>query len=221
MKRLILFWVLLLAFGSAAFAQNSQEKLPAAVFFVSEKAEDVIDLFMKKNWAGAQGLVTEISQQQEEIEREMHRQNLPESASDLFGYLIYRLVDLSNQKQQPLLAALTANQITALLIDLERFYYQKTPLEIARLDYLGREIVLLAQAANTYGLLSRRIAELAETWEKFKPASEPLKAPKGKEVAAQMDQLVAALKRAASKEQVVKSGNFILDLVDRLEAFYK
>ena len=67
-----------------------------------------------------------------------------------------------------MLAALTANQITALLIDLQRFYFQKTPLEIARLDYLGREIVLLAQVPNTYGLLGRRISELAETWDRFK-----------------------------------------------------
>ncbi len=221
MKMLILCSILIMASISAAFAQGPQEKLPAGVFFVSEKAEDIIDLLVKKDWSGAQRLVTEISRHQEEIEQEMRRQKLPESTSDLFGYLVYRLEDVSGQKQQPILAALTANQITALLIDLQRFYFQKTPLEIARLDYLGREIVLLAQVPNTYGLLGRRIAELAETWDKFKPASQAQKAPKGEEVAAQVDQVIAALKRETTKDQIIKSGKTILDLVDKLEALYK
>ena len=221
MKRLVLFCVLIMASGSAAFAQSSQEKLPAGIFIVSEKAEDIIDLYVKKDWSGAQRLVTEISQQQEEVEREMRRQKLPDATIDLFGYLMYRLQDLSRQKAQPILAALAANQITAVLIDLQRFYFQKTPLEIARLDYLGREIVLLAQVPNTYGLLGSRISELAETWDRFKPAIQAQKAPKGEEVAAQVDQVIAALKRATAKEHVIKSGKTILDLVDRLEALYK
>jgi hypothetical protein len=221
MKRIVLLCLLIVASGSAALAQNTQEKLPAGVFFVSEKTEDIIDLYVKKDWIGAQGLVTEISHHQEEVEREMRRQHLPDATSDLFGYLMYRLQDISREKQQPITAALTANQITALLIDLQRFYFQKTPLEIARLDYLGREVVLLAQVPNTYGLLGRRISELAETWDRFKPDSQALKAPKGEEVAAHVDQVVAALKRGTSKDQLVKSGKTILDLVDRLEALYK
>jgi hypothetical protein len=221
MKRLVLLSVLIMASGSAALAQSPQEKLPAGVFFVSEKTGDIIDLFVNKDWTGAQRLITEISRQQEEVEREMRRQQLPDATVDLFGYLVYRLEDLSSQKQQPIVAALTANQITALLIDLQRFYFQKTPLEIARLDYLGREIVLLAQVPSTYGLLGRRISELAETWDRFKPAVQGQKAPKGKEVAAQVDQVISALKRGTTKEQIIKTGKTILDLVDRLEALYK
>ncbi len=221
MKRLVLLYVLIMAFGSAALAQGPQEKLPAGVFFVSEKAEDIIDLYAKKDWTGAQRLITEISRQQEEVEREMRRQQLPDATVDLFGYLVYRLEDLSSQKQQPIVAALTANQITALLIDLQRFYFQKTPLEIARLDYLGREIVLLAQVPSTYGLLGRRISKLAEIWEGFKPAIQAQKAPKGKEVAVQVDQVIGALKRETIKEQIVKTGKIILDLVDRMEALYR
>jgi hypothetical protein len=221
MKRLVLLSVLIMASGSAALAQSPQEKLPAGVFFVSEKAEDIIDLFLNKDWTGAQRLITEISRQQEEVEREMRRQQLPDATVDLFGYLVYRLEDLSSQKQQPVVAALIANQITALLIDLQRFYFQKTPLEIARLDYLGREIVLLAQVPSTYGLLGRRISELAENWDRFKPDVQGQKAPKGKEVAAQVDQVIAALKRGTTKEQIIKTGKTILDLVDRLAAQYK
>jgi hypothetical protein len=88
------------------------------------------------------------------------------------------LRDISNERKQPILAALSANQITALLIDLHSFYAQTTPLDIARMDYLGREIILLAQVQNNYGLLGRRISELAGIWDKFKPAIQAMKAPK-------------------------------------------
>lgn len=225
MKRLFLFCflfcLLILASCSIVFAQSPQKKVPEGVFFVTEKAEDVIVLYLKKDWTGAHGIVEKIAQHQEEVEKEMHRNQLPDSTLDLFSYFLYQLQDLSKERKNPIQAALAANQITALLIELQRFYAQTAPLEIARMDYLGREIVLLAQVQNNYGLLGRRISELAGIWDKFNPAIQAMKVPKGKEVASQMDQVITTLRKGGTNSQIIKNGKHILDLVDKLEALYK
>jgi hypothetical protein len=221
MKKPFLSYLLIVVLCSVAFAQSPLEKVPEGVFFVTEKAEDLIDLYLKEDWTGAQRLVDKIAQHQEEVEQAMRRNQLPDSTIDLFGYFIYRLQTLSKEKQQPILAALSANQITALLIDLQRFYIQTTPLDIARVDYMGREIVLLAQVQINFGLLARRISELAGIWDKFKFTIQTLKAPKGEEVTSQVSQVIAALKSGETNSQIIKNGKHLLDLVDKLEALYK
>jgi hypothetical protein len=221
MKRLFLSCLLIVASCSVGFAQNPLEKIPEGVFFVTEQAENVIDLYLKKDWSGAQGIADGIVQHQGEVEQEIRRNKLPDSTIDLFSYLIYRLQDLTHEKKQPILAGLSANQITALLIDLHSFYAPKTPLDIARMDYLGREIVLLAQVQNNYGLLGRRISELAGIWDKFKPTIQSRKAPQGEEVASRVSQVITALRREETNSQMVINGKHILDLVDKMEALYK
>jgi hypothetical protein len=221
MKKLFLSILLIMASCSMGFAQSPQKKVPEWVFFVTEKAEDVIDLYLKKDWTAAYGLVDKIAQHQGEVENEMRRNQLPDSIIDLFSYLIYRLQDLSKERKNSIQAGLAANQITALLIDLQRFYAPTVPLEIARMDYLGREIVLLAQVQNNYGLLGRRISELAGLWNKFEPAIQAMKVPKGNEVALQVSQVITALRSGGTNSQIIKNGKNILDLVDKLEALYK
>lgn len=221
MRRVFLSCLLIVTSCLVGFAQSPREKVQEGVFFVAEKAEDVIDLYLKKDWTGAQGIVDKIAQHQGEVEQEMRRNQLPDSTIDLFSYLMFRLQDLSKERKNPIQAALAANQITALLIELQRFYAPKAPLEIARMDYLGRGIVLLAQVSSNYGLLDKRISELAGTWDKFKPAIQTKKIPKGEEVASQVTQVITALKSGGTNSQMIKNGKHILNLVDKLEALYK
>jgi hypothetical protein len=221
MKTIVFFLLALTALGSVGFAQDRPQKPPEAVVLAAEKAEDVIDLFLKKDWTAAAALVNQISQQQGDIVLEMRHNQLPVSSEDLLGYLVFELHNLSTARKAPVQAALAANQVTALLIDLESHYHQAAPVEIARMDYLGREVVLWSQVPNNYGLIKHRLAELAAAWEKLRPGIQALRAPQGAAVASQVSQVVAALQKGGAAAQMVKDANRLLDLVDRLEALYK
>jgi hypothetical protein len=221
MKRILLYWLALAALGTVVFAQSQPQQPPQGVVFVAEKAEDVIDLFLKQDWTAAAALVNNLSQHQEEIIQEMRKNKMPASSEDLWGYLLFELHNLITARRDPIQAALAANQVTALLIDLQRYYHQATPIEIAWMDYLGREVVLLSKVPKSYGLLKNRMAELAPIWEKLRPGVQARKGPQGPGVAAQVSQTVAALQKGGTNGQVAKDGQRILDLVDQLEALYK
>jgi hypothetical protein len=221
MKKLVFSSLLIMIWCILSLAQNHQTKLPESVFFISEKAEEVIDLYLKKDWTGAEKAVAGIAQHEEKVVQAFRHNQMPSSTADQFSYLIFQVQDLSKEKKNPILAALTANQITALLIDLQRFYATTMPLEIPRMDYLGREIVLLASVPNNFGLLERRIAELLETWDNLKPVIQAKQTPKAAEVASQVSQAITTLKSERTSSQFIKNGNHILDLIDKLEELYK
>jgi hypothetical protein len=85
------------------------------------------------------------------------------------------------------------------------------------MDYLGREIVLLAQVSDDFGLLDRRIAQIEQTWNQVRPV---VMKRSGDKVAAEVDQVISAIKQKPSRQQLVKEANHILDLVDALEGLF-
>jgi hypothetical protein len=108
--------------------------------------------------------------------------------------------------------------MTALLIDLEGRYARAVPLEVAWMDYLGREVVLLAALPKDHGLLGQRVSELQEVWASLR---EEVRARKGLKTAEEMDRVMAALKKGAPRAEMKQYGNRVLDLVDELEALFK
>lgn len=217
MKKYFIFWLLLIMFPCVVFAQGPQRPLPKELHSVSEKAEDLIDFYLKKDWAGAQAAVDSISQNEADVINAIEKNKMGASVADVFSYLVFRSKKLSYAKERPIEAALAANQITSQLIDLQRFYAHTTPLEIARMDYLGREIVLLAKVPDDFGLLDRRIVQLEQTWNQVKPV---VMKRNGDKVAAEVDRVISAIKQKPSRRQLVKEADRILDLVDALEGLF-
>ncbi len=202
---------------SSAFAQPSTP-LPENVHFVAEKAEDVIDYYLNGNWPGAQIIVDSMSSREKGVAAILRNNKLPVSSVDDFHYFMFRLKTLTQQSKDPIQSALVANQITNLLIDLQKHYAHSVPLQIARMDYLGREIVLLARINNNYSLLTERISEMDRTWKSLR---EIIFKKGGEKVASQMDQIIETMHKGVSMPQIIKQGNTILDLVDELEALFK
>ena len=202
---------------TSAFAKPSTP-LPKNAHFVAEKAEDVIDYFLKGDWAGAQAIVDSMGMKEKSIVAILQDNQVSASSVDDFGYLMFRLKTLTLQKKEPIQAALVANQITNLLIDLHRHYAHQVPLQVARMDCLGREVVLLAQVSNDYGLLNRRIAEMDRVW---KSLQKTILKKGGEKVATHVDQVINEMQKGVSGQQMIKQGNTILDLVDELEALFK
>ncbi|MGO9022466.1 MAG: hypothetical protein ACLQVJ_29365 [Syntrophobacteraceae bacterium] len=201
-----------------AVANGAGNPLPQEIGLVGEKAEDVIDLFVKKDWKGAQAVVDTIVQNGSVIDQDFQKRNFPPSMAFEFDFLLFRLQELTHEKRQPIEAALAANQITVMMNDLEKSYDHSVPLEIGRMDYLGREIILGTQVPNDYGLIPKRISQLEQTWSDLKPS---ILDRNGKKTADQIDHILSDLKKQPTKPQMVKDGNQILDLVDQLESLFK
>lgn len=206
----------LFLFGSAA--QASQQSMPKEVQLVAEKAENVIDFLLKKEWTEAQSAIDVIVRNETKVEDEMLDKGLSLSTVNRFRYLISRLRALAKERNEPIRAALNANQITALLIDLQDCYPQTTPLDISRIDYLGREIVLLSHISNSSDALNKPIIQLQDVWNTLKPT---IQKHKGGGIILQMDQVISNLKKESSRSKIKKDGNRILDLVDDMEALFK
>jgi hypothetical protein len=210
--------LLLLGFLIVSVANSEQNQLPKEVSLVTENAKNVIDLLLKKDWGGAQPLVESIVQNESRIEQEMQQNHFPPSVTYQYYYLVYRLQELLNDEKQPIQTALVANQIIAMMINLEALYAHLAPVQIAEMDYLGREIVLEAQVPNDYGLLKKRISQLEQTWNILRPS---ILDRNGKNVADQIDPIITDLKKEPPNAQTVDDGNHILALVDKLENLFK
>ena len=217
MKKYFGIALILVALFSSAFAKTSAP-LPKNAHFVAEKAEDVIDYFLKGDWTGAQAIVDNMGMKEKSVVAILQDNQVSASSVDDFSYFMFRLKALTRQKKEPIQAALVSNQITNILIDLQEHYAHRVPLEVARMDYLGREVVLLAQVSNDYGLLNRRIAELDRVWKSLRAT---ILKKGGEKVASQVDHVINKMQKGVSGQQMIKQGNTILDLVDELEALFK
>ncbi len=184
------------------------------VFLVGEATEALIDDYLAGNWVDADAQADSIVVKQSDVLDAMSDAGAPPATLDLFSYLVYRLGDLTWNRAEPVQAALVANQITAQLIDLDRRMVTAPQLATARMDYLGREVLLLSQVDDDRGLLSRRIDELTSTWSAVAPA---IVEAGGAELVDRMDDRLVRLREHLTKATLTQVASEILDLVDELE----
>ena len=204
--------------GVSFLAAATVKHIPEPINITAEKAEDIIDYFHAGDWHKAAMLVDTLKMQQNEIDSLMEQNQMPQSSADTYDYLLSRLASLTDARQDSLRAAMTGNQLTDIMIDLESHYPQTTPLAIARLDYLGREIVLLSEINNGQSLLPLRIKQLKRTWIQIRPN---ILTRNGQDVATHMDKTLDSLNPDEPPSTIIQKGNAVLDMVDELEALYQ
>jgi hypothetical protein len=183
-------------------AQPAPRPLPAEIYFVAEKAEDVIDFYLQNNWVAAQALVDSISATPDTLESYFRENRMPRMVPDLYDYLLFQLSLLTVEQKDPLQAALVANQITRMMIELEGNYVHSAPMQVPLMDYLGRELVILAKMPDDYGLPQIMLRN-------------------GQALATKVDQTIARIKAASNRQEIEQEGNVILDLVDEIENLFK
>ncbi|MEJ2048430.1 MAG: hypothetical protein P8Y60_01045 [Calditrichota bacterium] len=200
------------------FAQPAPRPLPSGIYSVAEKSEDVIDFFLQNNWPSAQILVDSINASQDSIKFYFHQNRLPRMVSDLYDYFVFQLSFLIGERQDPLLSALVANQITRIMIELEGDYVHSVPESVPLMDYLGRELVILAKLPEDYGMLPRRSDELEKTWSNLRPQ---ILLRNGQALAIKVDQTIDQIKETTDHQKIEQAGKVILDLVDEIENLFK
>jgi len=218
MKAKFVFIITMAIISAPSFLEAAVKHIPEPINITAEKAEDIIDYFHAGDWQKASLLVDTLKMQRNEIDSLMEQNQMPQSSTDTYDYLLFRLASLTAEHRDSLQAAMLANQLTDIMIDLESHYPQSTPLAIARLDYLGREIVLLSEIANGQNLLPLRINQLNRTWVYIRPN---ILTRNGQDVASRMDKTLESLNPDEQAGTIIQQGNAVLDMVDELEALYQ
>jgi hypothetical protein len=185
------------------------------VFMVGEATEALIDDYLAGNWVEADAQVDSIVSKENGVLEAMNAAGALPGTRDLFSYLVYRLRDYTFNRAEPVQAALVANQITAQLIDLDHGKATAAQLATARMDYLGREVLLLSQVDDDRGMLARRIDELVSTWNGV--TSVILESGEA-ELVERVDDRLERLRQQPDRTTIAEVANEILDLVDELEA---
>ena len=217
MRVLSIIIVILLIVATPILAQESTSS-QMSIAAIAEKGEDVIDYFLNGEWDKARLAVGDIAVAEETVTAAMVSRKRPMSDIYIYEYLVSKLQNLAEDSSRPVQAALTANQITAFLIDLQDWNPQTNPVQIAWMDYLGREMMLQAKAKDSSGILVIRLNELEKAWDRIKP---DIISRKGMLLAAHIDNVLVDLENNNDYDKIAVDAAKILDLVDEIEKLYK
>lgn len=217
MKRAIsLEAILLVLIGSClAHVPSAAAAATDPVAVIAQQAGKAVGLYLQNDWRAARASVGRIVDRTAEMEDRIIRQKLPVSTLRVYNSLQFQLQQLTDRASQPLQAALVANQISALAIDVDR--PKLTPLQyrLASIAYLAREIALLPRFPDDYGLLKRRMTELQRQWSRAKPL---VVKRDGTGLAGRMDTLMANLPHLRANAKIIAAANAVLSALNPLES---
>ena len=185
---------------------------PESLIEAGEYAENIYDQAKANDWTRAQA---RLDQLREAVAK------LPTAAkgnpdAPPLSSTIPALQKAVGQKDQQT-AMKEANQITLMVANMSAPYKTVLPVEITKLDYLGRELEIWA-AANDSAKLQQTTQMLRQTWNGIRPSVE---AHGGVAEAKKFDELVAEAERAKSSSDYERVAKRLLDEVDNLEKLFE
>jgi hypothetical protein len=202
--------------GMARVASSADAaKPPKSVGEVDEFGENFYDYAKAQKWDKAAGKLAALKKEAESLAAEL--KDADDAKTELAKHVAVLEKAVADKDQ---LAAMRAsNQLTRLTAKLSEAYPHKVPTDIAKIDFLGREVEIWAVAKDDTRLKSSSAA-LQKTWKKVRPAV-VAKGAKGKEEAKKVDGLISKLKAAKSPDEFTAAAGPILDAVDDLEDVFK
>jgi hypothetical protein len=197
-----------LAYAPPAAADTAD---PVAV--IAQQAGDAVELYLQNDWRAARTDVGRIVDRSAEMEDRIIRRKLPVSTLRVYNSLQFQLQQLTKRASQPLQAALVANQISTLAIDVDRPNLTPLQYRLASMAYLARETALLPRFHDDYGLLKKRMAALQRQWSRAKPL---VLKRRGADPAVRMDTLLADLSHLHSNARIISTANEVLSVLGQL-----
>ena len=184
--------------------------LPKAVIAeVGELGENIYDQAKDKEWAKVGEKLTSLKMEAESLKSQS------KEAKKQLGKSIAALEKAVGAKDQQVTMQ-EANQITLIAANLTEPFHPEVPVDIARLDYYGRELEIWSVVKNE--------AKLMETADVLKKTSDKVRPfvmeHGGAEEAKAFDGLMLQLNAAKSPQQYKNVAAPILDEVDNLEKVF-
>jgi len=193
-------------------AAGTTDSVPTSLHEVGECGEFVYDAAKARDWRKTATDVAKLKSAARQL-----RLDLP-SAPDLPRLrVVLTALEAAAARKDRLATMRQANQVTIITASMTDPVHPVMPAGVVRLDYLGRELQIWAEARDAAKLQSTA-AELTRTWESVRPAIEARGwAPLSKE----FGDLVAQVRSAKSFDDYARLAPRLLEVVDQLEGVFR
>ncbi len=193
----------------AATPSPAATPVPAALSGSAELAENVYDAVWQKDWKTADAKFQQLERSAAQAE-----QAGSGSATEIKDK-VGQLKDALHAKKRTE-SLRTSNQLTDLFTSAMRPYQNNMPVDVMKLDYLGRRLQV---DAATHDLRAARLTvrEIDKSWEGVRPAVE---GSNGKAEAANFAALVKKMEVAPNTKRMAALAKDALAQVDKLEGVF-
>jgi hypothetical protein len=181
---------------------------PEALTQAGEDAENLYDFANARDWTRARAREPALRTALEHLRSE---RDIPDSTQDRLegeGAAVRRFIAAERRQS----AMLAANRVTLDVANLSAPYHPTVPVEVARLDYYGRELEIWSGARDTTHLKDTAKG-IRREWDALSPAA----TARSPAVARRFGALVARVERARAPAEYGRLATPILDEVDALE----
>ena len=182
---------------------------------IEVQVEDILDVVPGGDWAKVSKDLSDIDAIWAGYQKQAATDGAPQTLLDAFGETLSRLKTEATAKTA-ITTQQTANDLSAIVVDLYDVYHPAEPTDLGRLDVLERQVALDVDRKD-FTAAASTLAKVNATWERVKPF---MLAHNATEAAAQFEKSLAvqasALKAqdgAALKDEVLNA----LEIVDALE----
>ncbi len=190
------------------------KSLPKSLVDAGEYGENIYDYAKANNWAKAKARLATLKQAVKQLRGDLQGVSADEDKLDSNIAALDKAVAVKDRQA----ALREANQTTRIVADLTAPFNLPVPIGVTRLDYLGRELEIWAEAKDAAKLKSTG-DEMRRTWDALRPQVEVHKG--GANEAKRFGDLVARLEAAKTPDEYARLATPILDEVDNLEKVFK
>jgi hypothetical protein len=204
------------ALGAGARAQASSPP-PKVLITIEEQAEDIGDRVPSKRWARIKADIATIEAAWKRYQPQARREGINPSLLGDFDRALEGLVVAAKAKNGPDTAQ-GANDISRALVEILATYERDDPVQVGRLDVIGRQIELDLDA-HAPDEVANDIDEARAEWDAIRADVTARSAA----VAAQGDATIAALDEAQTTDNtglLRAEIRVLLELVDSIEELY-
>jgi hypothetical protein len=203
--------------STTAESTASGRTLPESLVTLEEAAEDIIDQVPGANWEKIDTDVADMAEAWQQYEAQAAADGASQDRITELDAALTRLAEVAGAKDGPATAQ-AANDVSRPIVELFALYDIGPPVQVGRLDVIGRQIVLAVDAGDL-SAASDEVANAQAEWDAIaKDVS-----PRDRDVAAEIDATIDALRTAAENGDsaaLTTNADALLELVDAVEVLY-
>jgi hypothetical protein len=200
----------------AVHAQSTSPP-PKPLTTIEEQAEDIGDRVPSKRWARIAADVKVIKAAWARFQSQAKSDGIPAATVADFNTALDRLAAAAKAKNGPDISQ-GANDISSVVVELFASYKLDAPVQVGRLDVIGRQIELDLDADNPDGV-TQQIEQARTEWDAIRADVATRSAAVPTQVDATLDALGEA-QRAGNTRLLHAETRVLLELVDSIEELY-
>jgi hypothetical protein len=196
---------------AASQPNTTREGVPPSLASAGEYGENVYDFAKANDWKNADIKLAALRNAVKNVRADV--KNKAAAVDRLDGNVAALDRAVAAKDRQATMRE--ANQVTFDVADMTTAYKLSVPVEVTKLDYLGRELEVWAQVKDA-NKLQATADEMRRTWDMLRPSIEAHSATEAKK----FDALVAKVESAKAPADYTRVATPVLNEVDNLEKLF-